>query len=76
MEELIAAIVSPKEHRRRSKHDMLINQFISYYGLCYAKLAWLKGIPVEVNSPLVPKELLPVKPLGSYRDEFEFFLKE
>lgn len=74
MEELLAAIVSPKEHNRRSKHYILINQFISYHGLCYAKLAWLKGIPVEVNSPLIPKELLPLEPLPAYKNEYHFLL--
>jgi hypothetical protein len=76
MEELLTAIVSPKEHSHRSKHYPLINQFISYNGLCYAKLAWLKGVPVEINSPLVPKELLPVEPLPSYKDEYDFLLTE
>lgn len=76
MEELLAAIVSPKEHKRRSKHYLLVNQFISYHGLCYAKLAWLKGIPVAVNSPLIPKELLPVEPLAAYKKEYRFLLEE
>jgi hypothetical protein len=76
MEELLAEIVSPKEHKRRSKHYILINQFISCHGLCYAKLAWLKGIPVEVNSPLIPKELLPVQALPFYIEEYDFLLKD
>ncbi|MFD0914081.1 Imm49 family immunity protein [Methylophilus luteus] len=37
-----------------------------------AKLCWLKGIEVEIGHPLVPMELLPVKPLDHYDDIYDF----
>jgi hypothetical protein len=61
-----------KDHKKRNKYKELINEFISHPALGYAKLAWLKGIEVEVNSPLVPKELLPFKPLDNYEIPYDF----
>jgi hypothetical protein len=40
--------------------------------LGYAKLAWQKGLEVEINNPLVPKEPLQVKPLDKYVDSYDF----
>ena len=71
MEEILAKLVSPKIHKKRNDNPIL-NQYISLPALGYAKLAWRKGIEVEVNSPLVPKELLPIKPLDSYEIPYDF----
>lgn len=38
----------------------------------YAKLCWLKGIEVEIDHPLIPMELLPIKPLEHYDDVYDF----
>ncbi|RXK86056.1 immunity 49 family protein [Filimonas effusa] len=67
MEQILAELVSPVVHKKRNSQQTFCD-FISQPALGYAKLAWLKGIEVEVNSPYVPKELLPVKPLESYRE--------
>lgn len=64
--QILMEFVSPKVHNARNKHQILIGEFISQPAIVYAKLAWLKGIEVEVNSPLVPKELLPIAPLSEY----------
>ncbi|CAM3152371.1 immunity 49 family protein [Flavobacterium frigoris] len=74
MEEVLAKLVSPKIHKKRNDNPIL-NQYISLPALGYAKLAWRKGIEVEVNSPLVPKDLLPIKPLDNYEIPYDF-LKE
>ena len=37
-----------------------------------AKLAWIKGIEVEINHPLLPKELLPINPNKEYFIEYDF----
>lgn len=37
-----------------------------------AKLCWLKGIEVQIDHPLVPMELLPIKPLDHYDDVYDF----
>ena len=72
MEEVLAEFITPKVHKQRNKHHELINEFISHPALGYAKLAWYKGIEVNVNSPLVPKELMPIKPLDNYEDVYSF----
>ncbi len=72
IEAVLAGFVTPKVHKQRNRLHILLNEFISHPALGYAKLAWLKGIEVEVNSPLVPKELLPVQPLSNYINEYKF----
>jgi hypothetical protein len=71
----IAAVLnemaSPKVHKKRDKEE-IFNQYISMPVLGYAKLAWQKGMEVEVDSPLVPKEILPVRPLENYVDSYSF----
>ena len=71
MEEVLEKLVSPKIHKKRNDNPIL-NQYISLPALGYAKLAWRKGIEVEVNSPLIPKELLPVKPNDTYEIPYDF----
>jgi Immunity protein 49 len=62
MEEALKELVSPKMHKKRNTMP-LVNEFISHPAVGYAKLAWHKGIEVQVDSPLVPKEWLPIQPL-------------
>jgi hypothetical protein len=71
MEEVLEKLVSPKIHRKRNDNPIL-NLYISLPALGYAKLAWRKGIEVEVNSPLVPKELLPIRPNETYEIPYDF----
>ncbi|MCR8961060.1 immunity 49 family protein [Variovorax sp. S2] len=49
-----------------------IKDFMSYLGTLETKLCWLKGIPVQIENPLVPMELMPIEPLAHYDDEYEF----
>lgn len=74
MEEVLEKLTSPKIHIKRNDNPIL-NQHISFPALGYAKLAWRKGIEVEVNSNLVPKELLPILPLDKYEIPYEFLKK-
>jgi hypothetical protein len=46
--------------------------FLATNAVMYAKLCWMKGIEVQVDSPLVPKDLLPVAPLPYYDDPYDF----
>jgi hypothetical protein len=71
MEEVLEKLTSPKIHKKRNDNPIL-NQYISLPALGYAKLAWRKGIEVEVKSPLVPKELLPIVPLDNYEIPYDF----
>lgn len=75
IEEILIELVSPKIHKQRNKIHELVNEFISHPALGYAKLAWRKGIEVEVKSELVPRELLPIKPLDKYEVQYDFLKK-
>ncbi|WP_273216388.1 Imm49 family immunity protein [Runella zeae] len=74
-EQLLAEFVSPKNHKARNKHFALVGELISVPAIGYAKLAWLLGMEVEVNSPYIPREWLPIRPLAVY-DEYYDFLKQ
>ena len=74
MESLLAELTSPKVARVRN-HEFefgYTEHFISTYGVIFAKLAWRLGFPVEVNTPYIPREWLPVAPLGAYEDIYPF----
>ena len=73
-EELLAELISPTIHKKRNDNPIL-NQYISQPALGYAKLAWRQGIKVEIDTPLIPKELLPIKPNDDYPIPYDF-LKE
>lgn len=71
MEEILAKLLSPKIHKKRHE-DLMLKQYFSFIGTGLAKLAWRKGIEVEVNSPFVPKELLPIVPNELYDIPYDF----
>lgn len=53
------------QHKKRNE-EKLTRDLFSFPALGYAKLAWLKGIKIEIDHPLIPKELLPIKPNEDY----------
>ena len=57
--------------RTRQKHAN-IEKYISVLTLAFAKLAWMHGMEVEIDSKYVPKELLPFKPLEEYTIPYKF----
>jgi hypothetical protein len=71
IEAVLDQMVAPAVHKKRNENE-LFAQYVSMPALGYAKLAWQKGIPVEVDSLLIPKDLLPVRPLEKYVDSYEF----
>ncbi len=73
-EELLEQLVSPKIHKKRNINDVLA-QYVSQPALGYAKLAWRLGIEVEIDNPLIPKELLPVRPLNHYEIPYNFLIE-
>jgi hypothetical protein len=74
-EAILKDLVSPKIHQKRND-DPLLKKCIAMPALGYAKLAWILGLEVEVNSKLIPKELLPVKPLEHYDTPYDFLKSE
>jgi hypothetical protein len=68
-EKAIYKLLESKNHKKRN-HDW--PKLISMPALGYTKLAWLSGVEVEIDNPLVPKELLPVQPNEQYDIPYDF----
>jgi hypothetical protein len=60
------------KHARIKSADPLIENFISYLATFEAKICWMRGIQVQIDSPFVPMDLMPVQPLPQYDDVYEF----
>lgn len=71
VEETLAILVSPKIHKKRNDNPVL-NQYISLPALGYAKLAWRYGIEAVIDTPLIPRQLLPIQPLAKYEIPYDF----
>ena len=63
-------LLATRYHKRRYSMP-LYNELISIPALTYAKLAYLKGYKLDIDHPLIPKELLPINPNKEYWD-FDF----
>lgn len=73
MENNLSEFVSPRGLRTNSSSESgMTDGLISTFGLLFAKLAWMNGYEVNINSPYIPQEWLPVQPLDHYEDEFDF----
>lgn len=70
-EEILEQLVSPKIHKKRND-DPLLSKYVSQPALGYAKLAWMNDLEVETDSPLIPKELLPIKSNDIYEIPYDF----
>lgn len=69
MEESII-ILATKQHKKRND-GIYRKDLISTPALTYAKLAYIKGYKLDIDHPLIPRELLPVKPNDEYW-EYDF----
>lgn len=72
VEELLQFFLLPKHHKKVNDPLMLSTKLFSLHATGWAKLAWIKGIEVNVNHKLLPKELLPVQPNENYIIEYDF----
>jgi len=73
MEASLGELVEPKLMKRRQEEESgTTGPFICTFAVVYAKIAWLHGHQVQVSSPYVPKEWLPIAPLPKYEDAFAF----
>jgi len=70
VEEAIIQLVEPKFQKKRARKDIV--NVLDFHGVGFAKLAWLRGLKIEINSPLVPQELLPFKPNKEYTMPYDF----
>jgi hypothetical protein len=53
-------------------NDALTEDFMCFEGTIEAKICWLKGIKVQVDSDLLPMALMPHEPLNNYDDVYDF----
>jgi hypothetical protein len=75
IEEILHFLLLPKNHKKRNGIYPLRRDLLSFPALGFAKLAWLRGIEVDIDHPLLPKELLPINRNQEYFDTYDF-LKE
>lgn len=76
VEELLEFFLLPKNHKKINDPLMLSTELFSLHATGFAKLAWLKGIEVNVDHPLLPMELLPTRPNKEYKIEYDFLKEE
>lgn len=73
MESVLLEKCLPKNRRTRFEQQSgLTRYFIDSYATVFAKLAWRHGYELEVDTPWIPKEWLPIQPNASYDDPWPF----
>lgn len=74
MESVLAELCSPKIARVRNVELAFgfTENFIATHATIYAKIAWRHGFELEIGTPWIPREWLPVQPLAHYEDPWPF----
>lgn len=77
MQNILKEFITPKAVKARDKAYWFgtPSSFISCYATMYAKIAWRHGYQVQLDTPLIPAQWLPVSPLNDYPDPYEFMTK-
>ncbi len=64
---------NPRQRARSFKFESpMTHHFLVSYATLYAKLAWRAGYELELDTPWIPRDWLPVKPLDKYEDPWPF----
>ena len=73
-QQIIYEYLHPKIHQYLNQH--LVEEFSgeiwSHQPVMFTKLAWMNGLEIEIDNPLVPMELMPIKPLEHYDYHYDF----
>jgi hypothetical protein len=72
MESALAEMVTPRQIRWRNGHEGYTGWFIVVEAVIYAKIAWRHGFQVNIETPWIPAQWLPVSPLSRYDDPYAF----
>lgn len=72
MEEVIALMISNEKKRADKNGGGYTKDLIVPDAAIYSKIAWRSGYFVDVRSPYVPYDWLPVKPLDKYELVYDF----
>lgn len=72
--DIIQQFLHPKLHKNLNKNliDQLSGEVWSNIPVMFTKLAWMHGMEIEIDNPLVPMALMPIKPLAVYDDVYDF----
>ena len=70
--EIVQTLLKPKVHKAYNKDfsEEFNGDIWSHHPVMFTKLAWMNGLEIEIDNPLVPMELMPVKPLDYYNYDF------
>lgn len=71
-------ILCSKKMQRARNYDFsfgLTEHFIGTQAVVYAKMAWYHGLQVQVDTPSIPPEWLPMTPAASYPEPHEYFAR-
>ncbi|MCU4378387.1 immunity 49 family protein [Acinetobacter haemolyticus] len=77
MENVLTELTSPKISKIRN-HEFAFTfteHFISTFAVIYTKLAWRNGYQLDIDTPWIPKEWLPIQPLNAYPEPWDFMKK-
>lgn len=73
MQSILLDKCSPKQRSKSFQYESgLTHNFIVSYATLFAKLAWRNGYELDLDTPWIPKDWLPVKPLHTYEDPWPF----
>ena len=72
--EIVQTLLKPKVHKAYNKDfsEEFNGDIWSHHPVMFTKLAWMNGLEIEIDNPLVPMELMPVKPLDQYDYHYDF----
>lgn len=72
--EIVQTLLKPKVHKAYNKDfgEEFNGEIWSHHPVMFTKLAWMNGLEIEIDNPLVPMELMPIKPLEHYDYHYDF----
>ena len=71
LEEALNYLEKPKFRKVRMR-EIIMEKHISIITTALAKMAWMHGMEVEIDSDYVPKSVLPFSPLAEYNIPYRF----
>ena len=73
MQEVLQELATPQALRARAKDESgFTEDLISTPAVIYAKIAWLHGCEIRVDTPYIPADWLPMDPLPRYDNHYRF----
>nr|WP_309705512.1 Imm49 family immunity protein [Acinetobacter baylyi] len=72
--EIVQTLLNPRVHKAYNKDfsEEFNGEIWSHHPVMFTKLAWMNELEIEIDNPLVPMELMPIKPLEYYDYHYDF----